>query len=274
MNSITIQNRFSDVSSLVATSLSTVLICCNGIKKGSKFSGISPWPNRSEMTNLISEMDASPVLEQTRPHHTNVYSSPPSMMPTHSLTNTSPDNNARTTSGPISITSLVNHPHQHTHFSTSEAPIAYPVYMNYGPTVDFYGSDGSHSPVSDHFQHPRQSISSSSSVAGFDYASISPTMTTSIPGYAMTAAVPPPIVLPSTFDEGQTAYMPVSCNTNSNLAPLLRLISHQQSIPCIHYDLNVTASNLQRYSESYPLYPNLYSNQLDLSYQDIYDQIV
>lgn len=200
------------------------------------------------------------------------------MIPSQHMVNASPDN-TRTTSGPISIPNLVNHhPQQRTHFASSDASLGFPLYINY-PTVDFYGSsDGGHSPGSDHFYRHRPSISSNSSVAGgFEYASISPTMTASIPGYTIAATAAPPVVVPSAFDEGQAAYMNVSCNTNSNLAPLLRLISHQQSIPChytAHYDLNVTASSLQQYNRSFQMYPDLYSSQLDPSYQDIYDQIV
>lgn len=133
----------------------------------------------------------------------------------HSTTLASPPSESapRTSSGGLSIGSLV-HPHQN-QYSSAESSIQFglsymPAYQSTGDPY-FYGSEGSHSPHSEHIgRYHRQSISSASSVAALDISTMSPTMTSSMPGTWMPATAPP-LVLPSnSFEEGSTSFMPVS----------------------------------------------------------------
>jgi len=74
----------------------------------------------------------------------------------------------------------------------------------------YYGSERSHSPVSDIYNHyHRQSISSASSVIGID-PQISPMMTTSMLGQWTPETAPPVALPPATFDEGSAPYITVS----------------------------------------------------------------
>lgn len=171
------------------------------------------------MLTTFSESDASSQAQPT-PRHSNVFSSPPSVMPPSTIASPPSESAPRTSSGGLSIGSLV-HPHQshaghpQNQYNTPDASLNFGLsYMPpYSSTVDpyFYGSEGSHSPNSEHLgRYHRQSISSASSVVAFDPSAISPTMTTSMPGTWMPATAPP-LVLPSnSFEEGSTSYMPVS----------------------------------------------------------------
>lgn len=151
--------------------------------------------------------------------------------------------------------------------------------LSYSQTVDpyFYGSEGSSSPASDRFGQPihRQSLSSASSVAAYDHSTLSPTMTSSMPGGWLPATAAPPMALPdNVFEQGQTNYTQVSLLISSPVVPLLRLISPMQSTP---FQYNASANwmdmNMLQYEQSYQLYPDSYSTQIYQRHTDTYDPI-
>ena len=187
----------------------------------------------------------------------------------------------RTPSGPLSIGSVLN-PRSHAQYQQDQSSLGYSMFTTmptYSQTVEphYYGSEGSYSPASDRFSHHRHSISEASSVAGGFEPSLSPVMTSSMPGWlpATATSSAPPMVLPSNvFEEGQTSFLSVSLHFLTPIAPLLRLISLLQSIPCQYTSANWTDMSLLRYNENYPQYPDSYSIPLVQSYQNIYDQIV
>lgn len=228
------------------------------------------------MLTESSEIDASSSLPQSTSRHSNVFASPPSVLPSNTIASPSqPSETApRTSSGALSIGSLVHPPPSHTsQYGATDPSLGLGFsFMPANPTTYdetyIYGSDGSHSPASDNYaRYHRQSISSASSVAAFD-PQVSPMMTTSMPGQWMPATAPP-IVLPSTmFEEGSTPYMSVS-NYNHQPVPLLRLISHPQSLHCQYPSMSWTDMNMLRYNGSYPLYPDSFSNQMAALYDGI-----
>lgn len=233
---------------------------------------------RRSILTVSSEIDGS-SLPQAPSRHGNMYTSPPSVL--QSSTITSPpqasDSGPRSSSGaPLSIGDLV---HPSTGRSSqyggvtdpSLSGLNYPFPANtiaYDETY-FYGSDGSPSPASDNYgRYHRQSISSASSVVAFD-PQVSPMMTTSMPAGTWMPATAPPMVLPSTlYEEGSNPYMPVSIDEYLP-APMLRLISPLQSLHCQYPSTNWTDMNMLRYSGSYPLYPDSYSSHMGTLYDGI-----
>lgn len=194
------------------------------------------------------------------------------MLPSASMANPNTNSAPRTTSGGVSIGNLI-HPPQ-SQFATAGPPVGFGMYVpSYTETLDpyLYGSEGSHSPASDHFARThRQSISEASSVHAYDPSSLSPVIASSIPGVWST----PPVVLPSTaFGEGQAPFTSVSQGFLSHPVPLLRLISPSQPVPCHNISANWMDMSSLQFSESYPWCQDSFSTQLVQNYPDIYDPI-
>ncbi|KAK5081969.1 hypothetical protein LTR05_007111 [Lithohypha guttulata] len=156
------------------------------------------------------ETEASPSLSASRPQHSNIYTSPPSVLPSTPLVRTASENVSRTTSSGVSIGSLIHHPQSQ--YNTSDPTLGFGTYMpTFSHAVDpyYYGSEGSHSPASDHFGRAhRPSISSASSVIAFEPHSTSPNMSALIPGTWIPSVSTPPVALTSSaYDDGQVPYL-------------------------------------------------------------------
>ena len=166
--------------------------------------------------------EESPGPGQIEGIHENFSSGPPyPMAPTAMPPPPTSGPTPRSSSGGLPIGALVNpynvvNPYN-SHYSlpTSMVPFSAPVVpFNLTSSDDYFTSEGSQSPASEQFggYRHRQSISSASSVIGFDHSAASPLINSNVPGGWGPAPSPaPPSVLPSSmFEDMETTYVPVS----------------------------------------------------------------
>lgn len=168
------------------------------------------------LTSAYSELEAStqPSSPGSRryPTHSAVLSEPPSALPATSMSSP-PMAQAppRTSASGMSIPSLIN---SHNHYVSEASSFPVHTFMPYFTTGEpwetVYVTDAMHSPIPK--GHPRQNISSTSSVVSFDHSNGSPMVSAAMPQQQQqtwTQALPN--VLPANmFEDGMSPYPSVS----------------------------------------------------------------
>ena len=169
-----------------------------------------------ERHDLEHQLDSQPV-QSRHINHVSAAGEVPSSMPPTSISSPQPGAVGRTSSGGLSIGSLV-HPQTEYRYNMGTPAVfnnfnrsAVPTYTNGFASSDeglYYTPESSQSPVSEQYGRyaHRQSISSSSSVAAFDPVQTSPLINGSS---AWVPSSAPPNVLPASMFEDHT-YMNVS----------------------------------------------------------------